>query len=69
MQGPRLENLVGRCAEVAGKGKHIDSYVLVYQMKNGAIRYHRDGSASSQLGLVEVMKRGIVNGLFHEEEE
>ena len=62
MQGPRLENLIDRCAETAAKGKEIQSYVIIYQTKSGTLNYHRDGNWASQVGMLDVVKTGIING-------
>ena len=64
MQGPKLDNLINRCAEVASKGKNVTAFVLLYQTKDGAINYHRDGQASTQVVMLEIAKRGVINGLF-----
>jgi hypothetical protein len=60
----RVDAIVGRCAEVAGKAPKITAYVMVYQTKNGTISYHRGGDASAQLGMVKLMETGIINGLM-----
>lgn len=63
MKNERAETLIGRCAEVAGRAPKITAYVLIYQEKDGTVRYHRDGHGSTQLGMVELMKTGIINGM------
>jgi len=69
MKHERAETLVGRCAEVAGKAPKITAYVLVYQEKDGTVRYHRDGHGSTQLGMIELMKTGIINGITSGDDE
>ena len=61
--------LVSRCAEVASKAPRIKAYVLLYEEQDGTVKYHRDGSFASQLGMVELMRHGIVHGLENEQEE
>ena len=62
MQGPKLEHLVESCANVAAQGKNIQSYVIVYQTKCGTINYHRDGNWTSQVGMLDAVKNGIISG-------
>lgn len=69
MKKPAANDLVARCAEVASKAPRIKAYVLLYEEQDGAVKYHRDGSFAAQLGMVELMRHGIVNGLGHSEVE
>ena len=69
MKGKCADNLINNCATLAAKAKDVKSYVILYQSKDGSINYHRDGSASEQLGIIEVARRGIVNGFSRKEGE
>lgn len=62
MQGPKLQNLVDRCAETAAKGKNVQAYVIVYQTKGGTLSYHRDGNWATQIGMLDAVKTGILKG-------
>lgn len=64
MKGKRADHLINNCADLAAHAKDVKSYVILYQQKDGSINYHRDGSACEQLGMLEVTKRGIINGFF-----
>ena len=68
MQGAKLDHLVNSAATVAAKGKHVTAYVLLYQTKDGAINYHRAGLAATQLGMLDVVRQGVINGLFNQRE-
>ena len=64
MRGRQLNNLVNNAATLAAKGEHVTAYVILYQESNGDINYHRDGQSSAQVGMLEIAKRGVINGLF-----
>lgn len=66
MKGDKLDCLVRNCGVLASKGKDVKAYVILYKTKDGSINYHRDGDSDSQVGMLEVAKRGIVNGFFNE---
>lgn len=63
MQGPKLKRLVDNCATLASNGKAVTSYIILYQNKNGTVDFARDGLLSSQLGLMEIAKAGMLNGI------
>lgn len=62
MQGPKLNNLVSRCADVAAKGERVQAYVIVYQTKDGTLNYHRDGNWATKIGMLDAVRTGIING-------
>jgi len=65
----RVGILVDRCAEIASQAPNISSYVILYQKKDGSVNYHRAGTISEQVGMLEISRQGIINGLFASEEE
>ena len=61
MKKSAANNLVMRCAGLAAKAPRVSAYVIVYTDNNGAMTFHKDGGDMAQIGMMTILRDGIVN--------